>query len=487
MDVSVVVGEVRQASVAWAARPVAERCKALAAAGRALLKGADELAALVVEETGGKPLGEAYSADVLGVADLFGYWCGAGPSLLAPRKAKIPALDMPGKKGRVEREPRGVVAVISPWNYPVALPMRVIVPALLAGNGVVLKPSEFSPKCGAWLVARLRASLGPIVAVVHGDGAAGAALIDAQPDLVHFTGSTATGRKVAIACAERGIPCEQELGGKDCAIVRADAAIERTAAGIAWGIVHNAGQDCASVERVVVHAAIAPRFLPALDAAMNAAAANVPGLVTPTQRRIVVQHLEDAVARGARFRVGGLPTGDAPIPPTLIEGLPRDGLAWRDESFGPIAVVEVHADDEALLAAANDTRYGLGGSVWSADVTAGEALGRRMRCGMVWVNNHAFTGALPDLPWTGRGASGAGLTSSPEMLDHLTRPRLVVVDTSSALEPWWYPYDASLVALMKQLIERQRVGGIGATLRTLQVLSARNKLVKAGGGGVDRG
>src|SRR5690606_13355972 len=132
-----------------------------------------------------------------------------------PRKARIPALDMPGKKGFVEREPRGVVAVISPWNYPVALPVRVIVPALLAGNGVVLKPSEFTTRSGRWIVERLRARLGEVIAVLEGAGDAGAALIEARPDLVHFTGSTATGGKVAVRCAELGIPCEAELGGKD--------------------------------------------------------------------------------------------------------------------------------------------------------------------------------------------------------------------------------------------------------------------------------
>lgn len=468
----------REAAAAWAARPVAERATMLLAAGSALLEGADELAAIVHEETG-KPLGEAYAGDVLGVADLFSYWCKHGPAMLAPRRARIPALDMPGKKGWVEREARGVVAVISPWNYPVALPMRVIVPALLAGNGVVLKPSEHTPRSGRWLVERLRAQLGPLVGLVEGAGEAGAALVDAVPDMVHFTGSTHTGRKVAVQCATLGVPCEMELGGKDCAVVLEDALLDRAAAGVAWGVVHNAGQDCASVERVVVHTHVAGDFLGLLAEKMKATTASVPHLVTPMQRRIVVEQLEEAQALGATFLVGGLPADErTPVPPTLVQGLPRTARMWREESFGPIAVVEVHGDDDALVGAANDCAYGLGASVWSQDLARAERLGRRLNTGMVWINNHAFTGAVPDLPWVGRGASGSGITSSPEALMHLTRPRVLVIDRSTALEPWWYPYGDGLVTLMRALITRQRTGGVGATVSTLRALMARNKEVK---------
>ncbi len=469
------VSAARTAGAAWAALPVDERARRLTVASKDLLAGADELANLVAAETH-KPLGEAYSSDVLGVADLFGYWCSQGPQHLARRKARIPALDMPGKTGWIEREARGVIAVISPWNYPVALPMRVIVPALLAGNAVVFKPSEFTPRSGAWLVNKLRAHLGDVIAVLEGDGAAGAALIEARPDLIHFTGSTVTGRKVAVRGAELGIPVESELGGKDCAVVLDDALLDRTAAGVAWGIVHNAGQDCASVERVVVHARVADRFVPLLVEKLNATASQVPHLVTATQRQIVIAHIEDALAQGGTLLCGGVPADDAtPIPPTLITGIPRSARAWAEESFGPIAVIETQHDDEALIAAANDTVYGLGGSVWGEDLTRAESVARRLRTGMVWVNNTAFTGAIPDMPWVGRGASGNGLTSSPEVLDHLTRPRVVLLDKSKSIEPWWYPYGDTLLDLMRNLIERQRVGGVMATVRTLGALNRRNK------------
>ncbi|MSP90865.1 MAG: aldehyde dehydrogenase family protein [Myxococcales bacterium] len=472
------VAGVRAAQAAWAALPVAERCDRLRAAGRHLLERSDELAALVCAETG-KPLAEGYSAEVLGVADLFHYWCRKAPHLLAPRKGEIPALDLPKKTAWIERVPRGVVACISPWNFPVALPMRTLVPALAAGNGVVLKPSEWTPRSGVWLVERLRESLGGVVDVLEGDGAAGAALVEAGPDHVVFTGSTRTGRKVAVACAERGIACELELGGKDCAVVLDDCDVERAAAGIAWGIVMNAGQNCAAVERVAVHAGVADRFVPALRAALDRTRADVPGLVTPLQRAIVIRHIEDALGRGAELVIGGAPDGGGPVPPTLLRGVPHDAPAWADESFGPIAALDVGRDDDALVAAANDSRYGLGASVWGQDLARCREVAARLKVGMVWINNHSFTGALPDLPWVGVGESGSGITNSPEAMLHLTRPRLLLIDRSSAIEPWWYPYGDTMVGLMKVLIRRQQHGGLGATLAALKALHARNKVLKA--------
>ncbi len=471
---------VRVAQQAWAQTSVAQRAQKLLEAGHALLAEADELAALLSEETG-KPLAESYSSEVLGVADLFAYWCKHGPAMLKPRKGLIPKLEMPGKRAQVERVPRGVIVCISPWNYPVSLPMRTIVPALLAGNGVVLKPSEATPRTGTWLVERLRRSLGGVIDILEGDGAAGAALVQALPDQVIFTGSTRTGRRVAVACAERGIVCELELGGKDCAVVLEDCNLERTATGIAWGILTNAGQNCSGIERVAVHSAIAERFLPLLQKAMETAASDVPGLVTPMQRQIVEEHLKAAIAAGGIVLTGGLGEPGKPLPPTLVRDVPADCPAWRQETFGPMAVVAIGRSDEELIALANDTQYGLGASVWSEDLTRAELVAHRVRSGMVWINNHSFTGALPDLPWVGLGDSGTGVTNSPEAIAHMTRPRLVVVDSVRSIEPWWYPYGPAMVELMRTLIARQRTGGLVATWNTLQLLKKRTKELQGHG------
>lgn len=467
-----VVAAVRQAQPAWAALSVAERVAKLMRAQEHILGKSSELAALISRETK-KPLAEAYSSEVVGVGDLFGYWCKHGPAQLQPRKGMIPTLEMPKKQAWIDRLPRGVIACISPWNYPVALPMRTLLPALLAGNGVVLKPSEVTPLTGVWLVEQLQLALGPVVSVLTGDGSAGAALVEALPDMVVFTGSTRTGRRVAVACAERGIPCELELGGKDCALVLQDADLDRAAAGIAWGILTNAGQNCSGIERVAVHKAVEGRFVPKLVAALQRAAADVPELVTPMQRAVVEGHVRDALARGATLLTGSLPPLGQPLPPLLLGDVPADAPVWTDESFGPIAVLAVGQDDHELVRLANDSRYGLGASVWTRDLSRGKQVAGQVRSGMVWVNNHSFSAAVPDLPWVGLGDSGTGVTNSPEALMHLTRPHLLVVDGNSEVEAWWYPYGERMTELMKVVIARQLSNGIGATLRTLSALKAR--------------
>ena len=250
----------RNAVAAWSKLAPKERAARLRAAADELLVQADELAELVHKETG-KPLAEAFGAEVVGLADVFAYWCRTGPALLKPRKGRIPKLEMPGKSARIERLPRGVVAIIAPWNFPIAIPIRNIVPALLAGNAVILKPSEASPRSGRWLVERLRASLGDVVGLVEGDGRSGAALVEANPDMVVFTGSTATGRKVAAVCAQRGIVFEGEFGGKDCAVVLEDADVERAAAGIAEHRLHDELAAARGAARRVEHGQLAHRVL----------------------------------------------------------------------------------------------------------------------------------------------------------------------------------------------------------------------------------
>ncbi|KYF80889.1 succinate-semialdehyde dehydrogenase [Sorangium cellulosum] len=446
------VGEIvvraRAAQHVWAEVPIGERAELIGKVKRRLLARAEEIAELLHRECG-KPIEEAALAEVLPNADLIDYWTVSIEELLEEPAVDLDPLAYPRKAGRIRREPRGVVALITPWNYPVAIPLRTIVPALLAGNAVVFKPSEVTPRSGA-LVASLFDGLLPdgVLAVAQGGGDVGAALIDAGVDLVVFTGSVATGKKVAVACAERLVPTSLELGGKDSAIVLGDCDLERAARGVVWGAFTNAGQNCASIERVYVEQAIADRFIERVVALTGQLRAGIDvGLMTTArQAEIVRRQLDAAVADGAELLAGGAPEpGSLAFPPTVLKVEREDTPLLREETFGPILPVLVVNNAEEAIARTNASRYALTTSLWTRGYERAHALGRRLRSGVVTINNHGFTGALPAAPWTGTGDSGFGVTSSPHALAELTRPRFYLEDRSRAKsELWWYPYTPAL-------------------------------------------
>ena len=443
-----IVARARSAQKAWGDLPVRDRVDAVAKVKKRLLSRAQEIAELLHKECG-KPIEEAALAEVLPNADLVDYWALAIEELIDGVMVELDPLTYPGKLGRVHRDPRGVVALITPWNYPVAIPLRTLIPALLAGNAVVFKPSEVTPRAGA-LVASLFKDAVPdgVLEIVQGAGDAAQAVIAAGVDAVVFTGSVATGKRVAVACAERLVPCSMELGGKDAAIVLADCKLERTARGLVWGAFTNAGQNCASIERVYVERPIADKLIARVVELTKELRAGVDTGVITTQRQaaIVRRHLAEAVAKGAEVLAGGAPEGDSlAFPPTVVKLSSEDCALMQEETFGPILpIVLVDGADDAI-ARTNASRFGLTTSVWTKKVRKGRDLARRLKSGVVTINNHGFTAALPAAPWTGAGDSGYGITNGPHALAELTRPRFVLEDTSGAkTELWWYPYTPAL-------------------------------------------
>ena len=471
----------RDAQETWGHAPLAARVKCLLGAAREMLQRRHEVMQLVEQEVG-KVHAEALFTEALGPLDAVKGWASVLRPALARRKVRLNPLGFPGKRVQVEARPRGVIAIIAPWNFPVAGLYRSVFPALMSGNAVVLKPSEYSPRSSGWFAEILAAHLpAGLVQVAQGDGAVGAALVEARPDACVFTGSPATGKKVSVRCAELGIPCSAEMGGKDPAIVLADCDLERTVAGITHWALCNAGQACGAIEIVYAERGVADAFVSRMAEVWKElrVGADVAPLANERQLAVVQAHVDDARARGAAVVTGGAPVGQGlGFAPTLLDRCDDTMSVVRDETFGPVlAVVRVDGPAEAIRAA-NQLRYGLGASIWTSDLARGQRLAERLDYGVASVNNHSFTGAVPSLPWSGTRATGFGVANSALALSTFVRPRTLVVDRRKDLELYWMPYDQTLVELGEVLADLQqtRLGRLwklpGLMRRRMQALRA---------------
>lgn len=459
------VAAARAAGAAWAATPLDQRIQALRRLHQAFLGAADELATLLAEECG-RPPGEAWTAEIVANDGLFRWWLASIEDLLVDWPLSLSPLEYPGKRGRVVLAPKGVIGLITPWNLPVAIPLRTLVPALLAGNAVVWKPSEHTARLGARLAALCDAALpAGLVQLVQGDALQGAAVVDSDVDMVVFTGSHRAGVAVATAAAPRLLPVSLELGGNDAAVVFPDADLDRAAAGIVWGAFAFGGQNCAAIERCYVHSTVWEPFVAAVQARIAALDRDrdLNPLVTPAQVDKVRAQLKAAIAGGARVLAGGLPEGEDTgqwLPPTLLADVDPAQAVVAEETFGPVLPLLPWTDLDPLLDQINASPFALTTSLWTRDPAAAEALVPRLRSGVVTVNNHSFTGALPDAPWTGPGATGGGVTNSRFALYGLVRPRTVVVDgTRGDRELWWYPYLPALTQIGRGMVALRRRGG----------------------------
>jgi acyl-CoA reductase-like NAD-dependent aldehyde dehydrogenase len=456
------VDKARLAQDYWRLRPLRERIATLTRAAKEMLRRRQEVIDLVRAELGRVPI-EGLFIEALGPLEVVNGWSAVVRRATRTRRVRLNPLSFPNKRAQVEYLPRGVIGVIAPWNYPVAGLYRSTLPALLTGNGVVVKPSEYTPRTSAWLVERLAAELPDgLIQVVQGDGRAGRDLVDAGIDACIFTGSPATGRKVSLQCAERGIPVSAEMGGKDAALVIADCDVPRTVAGITHWALSNVGQACGAIEVAYVDERIADELVERLAKAWTrlntgeGELADVGPLGNQRQLDLVVSHVEDARAKGARIVCGGTPSGKGLFfPPTILDHCTETMSVVRDETFGPVlAIVRVNGV-EAGVRAVNASRYGLGTSIWTSDLARARRIAERIDVGVVTVNNHSFSGAVPALPWSGTRDTGLGIANGPEALPIFVRPRTLIVDASKAPEPFWMPFDRRLWDLGNLLAEAQ--------------------------------
>lgn len=477
----------RKAQAAWGALSFAERSAYLAKVRDRLHARADQISALLHQENG-KPQTDAYLAEVIANLDLFDYHIAEDAKLLAPEPVKLSPLNYPGKGGVIEHVPLGVIGLISPWNYPVSIPLRTIVPALMAGNAVVFKPSEFAALTGKAIFDLFDGILpADVLVLVQGAGDVGAELVGAGIDRIVFTGSVNTGRKVGVAAAERLIPASLELGGKDPAIIFEDADLDRAANGVVWAAFANAGQNCAAVERVYVVDKVAEPFIrkvvektKALRLTADGPDAEVGPLINEKQLAIVERQVQDAVAMGAKVLAGGKKRDKGYFfEPTVLTGVDHRMAVMRDETFGPLLPIQVVASIDEAIRLANDSNYGLTASLWTRDFARAKAIAPKLLCGVVTVNNHSFTGALPMAPWTGVKETGSGVTNSRAALFELTRPRFTLIDKSSdKLEVWWFPYTPTLKAMVGGVLQMAS-RGIGAKIgAAMKLIPLRGKRMK---------
>jgi len=473
-----ILSRARDPQSAWCALPIERRCAQLRLLRERMLASRAALADAVVAESG-KPRVEALFADLFVALDTAEYFSKQGARLL--RSERVPHHSSAGKakSGRLVYDPVGVIGIISSWNYPLAIPLSQIIPAVAAGNAVVCKTSDFTPQCGA-LIEKLFTDSGfpkNLVTVIQGDGEVGQALIDAAPDKIMFTGSVATGRRVAEACAKKLIPSVLELGGKDAMIVLADANVDVAGSAAVWGSYTNCGQVCLSVERLFVEQSIEEKFL-ALCVEKTKKLRLGPGcepgtdvgpLIRPQHVQRMSDLVNDAVARGARVLCGGKARPDLGtnfFEPTVIAGVNASMRLFQEETFGPILAVQAVKDPEEAIARANDSTFALAASVWTSNAKRGQAIAARLRAGAVMVNDAISYFGIAEAPHGGCGVSGWGRTHGKAGLLEMVQAKYIDVDRLPGREkPWWYRYGADLERAADAFLRFEFGGSLVAKLR----------------------
>lgn len=462
------VARAREAQAKWSEHTPHERARRVKKLRKGYMELLEPLAKILANELGKSEV-EAYSGELIASADLFPYWARQAPKLLLPEAKGLNPINFMRKTGVTELVPRGVIGLITPWNYPVSIALRTLVPALAAGNAVVIKPSEFAPRVTA-LLCELFEELGVpgLVGVVQGCGDAGQRLIEAGVNHVVFTGSVATGRKVAQRCADLLLGYSLELGGKDAALVLGDCDLDRTVEGVVWGAFANAGQNCSAIERVYVVEPLARRFI---DKVVRRTEQLVVGNasvgvydVGPVVRAQGLENIktqvQDAIQHGATLRVGGKATGfGLHFEPTVLTDVDDDMAVMTDETFGPVLPIAVVRDEEEAVARANRSVYGLTASIWTRDIERGRRLAQRLKTGIVTINNHSFTAVLPHAPWHGRGHSGGGVTNSRFAFYDLVEPRYLLMDRLRSKELWWFPHNEVMGRMVRAMATLFGKGG----------------------------
>jgi acyl-CoA reductase-like NAD-dependent aldehyde dehydrogenase len=478
-EVARTVERARRAQAAWSVLPVAERAERVLRLRDAILERADDLVDLIARECG-KPRHEALMHEVTTTLDLLTFYAKNAERILAPRE--IPLHLLKHTRSFLEYAPAGTIGVISPWNYPFVIPMGTVVAALIAGNAVVVKPSEVTPLI--MLKAKeIYDSTGlpeDLLGVVVGYGPTGQALIDSGIQKLVFTGGVETGKKVAAACGARLIPCIMELGGKAPLIACADCDVERTARAVVFGGFSNAGQACISVERVYAHKDV---YEPLVSRVRDLVGklrqgdptkdfVDVGAIIFPRQIDVAEKHIADAVRKGAEVVAGGhrKPGPGQYFEPTVLAGCNHTMTVMKEEIFGPVVPIQKVESEEEAVRLANDSHLGLNAYVFTKDRAKGRKIASRISAGSVVVNNVLINYAATDTPFGGVKQSGFGRVHGEDELREMCDQRHVNVDRfAMSVDPSAFPYTAKTFHWFQRGV-RALFGGGGIVRKISELL-----------------
>jgi succinate-semialdehyde dehydrogenase/glutarate-semialdehyde dehydrogenase len=463
-------------------------------ARRVILAEIDEIAHLISDESG-KPFGEAISMEIAPVLDLMQHFARNAHKLLKPQRIGIGLYSLLGRSSKIVYQPLGVVGIIPAWNYPFSIPLGEAVMSVMAANTVVIKPSELTPFVGL-KIGEIFAKAGfpeNVVQIVTGTGETGAALVDAAPDKIMFTGSVATGKRIAAAAAKNLTSTVLELGGKDPMIVFDDANLELAAGAAVWGAFCNSGQSCSSVERLYVQEKVADELTRKIvektkqlkQGVGDGEDISIGAMSSERQLETVERHVESFRDSGAKVETGGRVLGSGKTPPeggtqnlfyepTVISGATNDMLGMREETFGPTLPIATFKTEEEAIRLANDSEFGLTASVWTSDRARGRRVAEKIQAGSVCINEVLYTHGIGTTPWGGFKNSGRGRTHGREGLMELVQPQHIHTNHLPILpNAWWMPYSSNAVATFRKMSSTFASGSLLKTITLLPQLLKR--------------